>query len=96
MQATKEVHMDTGKVGIAAAKAMDRIDKLREAGELTEEHELAEVLVIAAFNVPEPLPIEEDRMETLVFVDGTTQLIYVQEGLLNFARQVVGTGDTDD
>lgn len=87
--------MDTSKVGIAAAKAMERIDKLVSTQELTDEDELAEVLVVVAFHKPSPEEDYEDRVETMIFVDGTTQVPYVQDGLLAYARMVAGSGGVD-
>lgn len=85
--------IDTSKVGIAAAKAMERIEKMAERGDITEEDVLAEVLVVVAFNKPAPVEYEEDRIESLIFVDGTTMVPYIQDGLLRYAIMVTGSGE---
>lgn len=78
--------MDEVKFGHALAKTMDRLDKLDAAGEL-EGYELDEVLVIAVFNRPaeDRTEIEDDAIESQIFVDGSTQLPYVQAGILALA-----------
>lgn len=80
--------MDNPKFGEALARTMDRLDKLQADGQL-DGYELGEVLVIAAFIKPyteADQEIEPDAMETLVFVDGSTQIPYVQVGILELAK----------
>jgi hypothetical protein len=80
--------IDRAKFGEAIARVMDRIDRLQEAGEITEEYDLEEVLVVAAFKRPfHRSAVEPDAVEIFVLVDGTTQIPYVQDGLLDFAKQ---------
>lgn len=79
---------DEQRFGEALAKTMDRLSKFREIGGL-DGYELNEVLVVAAFTKPyedADQEIEADAMESLVFVDGTTQIPYVQMGILEMAR----------
>lgn len=92
--------IDKAKFGEAIARVMDRIDKLQEAGEITEDYELEDVLVLAAFKRPfHRSEIEPDAVEIYVLIDGTTQIPYVQDGLLDFAKSTNRVGwesDTDD
>lgn len=83
--------MDNPKFGEAIARTMDRLDKLEASGEL-EGYDLQDVLVIAAFTKPyedADQEIEPDALESLVFVDGTTQIPYVQAGILLFAKDTI-------
>lgn len=80
--------MDNTKFGEALAHTMDRLEKLDAAGEL-DGYEIGEVLVVAAFTKPyaeADQEIEPDAMESLVFVDGSTQIPYVQIGILCLAQ----------
>lgn len=82
--------MNDAKFGEALAKTMDRIDKLDAHGDL-EGFELQEVLVVAAYTrlIKPDDEIEPDAVETMVFVDGSTQIPYVQYGILTMAREIV-------
>jgi hypothetical protein len=78
--------MNDPRFGEAIATTMDRLDKLEQRGDL-EGFELQEVLVLVGYTKlsnPED-EIEPDAIESLIFVDGTTQVPYVQVGLLYLA-----------
>jgi hypothetical protein len=79
--------IDEMKFGEAVAKTLDRLGKLNERGDL-EKYTLSDVLVVASFVKlrEDPDEIDEGTMECLIFVDGTTQIPYVQLGLLELAK----------
>lgn len=86
--------IDKAKFGEAVARVLDRLDKLIEVGELSDEYEIGEVLVVTSFIKPAPKDeIEPDAVEIYVFVDGTTQVPYIQDGLLRYGISVAGSGD---
>lgn len=87
----EEEVIDNQKFGNALASTMDRIEKLERAGEL-QDYDLTEVLVIATFIKPfadRNREIEPDALESLIFVDGSTQIPYVQTGILTMALDTV-------
>jgi hypothetical protein len=88
--------IDRTKVGIAMANVMDRLEKFEELDEISKESEIAEVLVIVVMNRPSPTELEPDRVESQIFLDGTTQLVYTQLGILEFAKDTCGSGELDD
>lgn len=81
--------IDKAKFGEAVARTMDSLDRQIETGELPEDFELDEVLVIAALKRPSPDASEADpdKIEVFIFVDGTTQLPYTQKGILSMAAE---------
>lgn len=76
--------IDTGKIGIAAAKAMDYIEKIDDV----EEYTLDDVGVIVALNKSSPTENEPDRVETIFYYACTDERVYVKEGLLAFASDL--------
>jgi hypothetical protein len=81
--------MDKTKFGEALARTMDSLDRQIEHGELTEDWQLDEVLVVAALKRPSPEADDADpeKVEIFIFVDGTTQLPYTQKGILTMAAE---------
>lgn len=90
--------IDTGKFGKAVANSMDRLDALVERGDITNEYMLDEVIVIAALSRPSPErdSIEFDKVESMIFVDGTSQIPWIQVGILTMALGVVAIKVEED
>jgi hypothetical protein len=84
--------MNNPKFGEALARTMDRLDKLEARGDL-DGCELQEVLVIVAFTKPatDRDEIEDDAIESLIFVDGSTQVPFIQGGILALALDTAVT-----
>lgn len=87
--------IDRGQVGLAVANVMDRLERFEDAGEISEDSEISHVLVIVTMNRPSPTELEPDRIETQIFLDGTTSIVYEQMGILEFAKETCGSGDFD-
>lgn len=87
--------MDNPKFGEALAKTMDRLDKLQMRGDL-DGYGLNQVLVVAVFTRPNPeadSEIDPDAIESLIFVDGTTQVPHEQVGILDLAKDTAQSPD---
>lgn len=93
--------MDTSKVGIATAKAMDEIERLVSSGAIREEAEVAAVVICVALDAktPDDAPHREElrNTETQVFSFSEPDPLYVQIGVLHIALENYGpTGWPDD
>lgn len=84
--------IDRAKFGEAMAKVLDRLDRMIEAGEISDDFEVDNVLVVAAFIRPDPNrdDVYPDSVEVQILLDGTTVVPYVQEGLLRYAIGLAG------
>jgi hypothetical protein len=80
--------LDRSKFGEALANVMDRMERFSDRGDL-DGYKLNEVIVVVAMSKPyeDADELESDAMEALVFVDGTTQIPFVQVGILEFAME---------
>lgn len=78
--------VDKAVFGEALARTLDRLEKLEAKGDL-DGYEISDVVVVAGFLKPAEnrSEIEPDAIDSLIFVDGTTQIPYVQAGLLYLA-----------
>lgn len=81
--------VDKSKLGEAYAQAIDSLERHEKAGEL-DGYELDEVLVVIAFKRPSPdvSELEPNKTEIFMFVEGTTQIPYVQHGMLLMAAEI--------
>lgn len=86
--------MDTSKIGITTARAMDRIEKLVADGELDERAVVGAVVLVVAMNHPTPDDAEDREnlydTSTATFVFGEPDTVYVQIGLLEMGKENVG------
>lgn len=92
--------IDKAKFGEALAKTLDRMEQMDDAGHV-EGYTLEEVLVVAVLVKPHDAEdaLADDQLDSLVFVDGTTQMPHTQLGILTMALNVaqgVRLGDDDD
>lgn len=88
--------MDTARIGVATAKAMDRIELLVARGDIPEDAVVGACLLVVALDSPTP---EEAREEyygttTRTFVFCEPDVVYVQEGLITLAHS--HRGDPED
>lgn len=90
--------MDTTKIGVAAAKAMEGVEKFVESGDVPGDAFVGACYVIVALDqkTADDAP-DRDLLRdiaTQVFVFGTPEEIYIQQGLLTMAiRNYELTGD---
>lgn len=81
--------MDTTKVGIAAAKAMEEIEKFEKRGWIDDDSYVGAAYLVVAIdkNIPEEEADERGLRNptTQCFVFGIPEEIYVQEGVLRMA-----------
>lgn len=84
------VVMDTSKLGIATAKAMDDLERLSASGDIPEDAEIGAVVVICALDakVSDDHPDRENlrAISTQCFVFTEPEQLYVQLGLIEMAR----------
>jgi hypothetical protein len=90
--------IDLSKMGEAMARTMDRIDLMVKSGEITSGYVIDNVLVVAGFVKPATPddPITPDAVDLLIVVDGTTQVPYVQHGLLQYGIDTAGSLTPED
>lgn len=82
--------MDTSKIGIATAKAMERVEALVESGDIPSEAEVAVACIVVALDYP--TPDQEDRhlisdVTSDIFVFCEPSEIYIQMGVLELATE---------
>lgn len=92
--------MDTTKVGIAAAKAMEGIDKFVNTGRIPEDAYVGACYVVVALDhkTPDDAPDRETLRDisTQCFVFGDPEELYIQDGLLNMALENYGPANMED
>lgn len=91
--------MDTHKVGTAAARVMDLLEKLESEGAFDEDAEIAEAFVVVALNAPNPeFGKDANALQTVsqVVMDGTSSLYYVRKGVLQMALALGAYEPEDD
>jgi hypothetical protein len=92
--------LDTTKVGVAAAKAMEGIEKFVSNGDIPEEAKVGACVVVVALDHPTPddAPGREYLYDTAsqVFTFSDPDTIYIQRGLLEMAIESKGTTGEDE
>lgn len=81
--------IDRAKFGEAVAKTLDRLETMIEVGEIEEEFEITNVLVVVVLERPMEEAEYDGEIEELIFCDGTTQSPATQRGILLNASDVV-------
>lgn len=79
--------MDTTKVGVAAAMAMEEIQELVDRGDIPEDAYVGAAYMIVALNHHVPNAKEQGLRNpaTQCFVFGTPEELYIQNGLVHMA-----------
>lgn len=92
--------MDTAKLGLATAKAMDQIERLVETGDIDADAYIGAVAVIVAIDKPTPEDARDRHMlrdvATQCFVFSEPDVLYVQMGLLELAHENYAPADLED
>lgn len=78
--------LDTTKVGVAAAKAMEGIEKYVESGDIPDDSVVGACVLVVALDhaTPDDMP-DRDRLRdvaTQIFVFAEPEELYIQTGLL--------------
>lgn len=83
--------MDTSRIGIATARAMERIEALVERGDIDQDASVGACLVVVALDHPTPDDAEDrDNLydtSTQVFTFCDPDVLYVKEGLIRLASE---------
>lgn len=83
--------MDTAKLGLATAKAMDQIERLVESGDIDGDSYIGAVTVVVAIDKKTPEDAPDRHMlrdvATQCFVFSEPDMLYVQMGLLELAHE---------
>ena len=92
--------MDTTKLGIATAKAMEAIEQYHEQGDIAEDAYIGAVVICVALDskTPDDAP-DRDKLRdvaTQCFVFSEPEELYVQLGVIEMAKGNYGPGELDD
>lgn len=90
--------MDTTKLGLATAKAMDEIEKFAESGDIDESGYIGAVVIVVAIDAktPDDHPNRDllRDVATQAFVFSVPEEVYIQEGVLRMGlRNYHGSAD---
>ena len=92
--------MDTTKLGIATAKAMEQIEHWHETGDIPEDSYIGAVAICVALDskTPDDVPGREFMRDvaTQCFVFSEPEEYYIQLGVLQMAVNNYGSTDDDD
>jgi len=86
--------MDTTKLGVATAKAMEEIDRLHAKGSIEEDAEIAAVVICVALDAPTPedAPDRDELRDvcTQTFAFCEPDNLYIQLGVLRMVEMNYG------
>lgn len=83
--------LDTQKIGIAAAKAMEYLDDLENRVEDVEGFEISEVMVVVMLDRVMPTRNNPGAEENLTYVGCTDERVWAKLGILEMALRIVET-----